>query len=44
MRKSLVALLFALVMVLVSCLPHEEPTSQDAQWDSSQWDSTAVWK
>jgi hypothetical protein len=44
MRRSLVALLLALTVLLVSCPDPPQPASNDGVWDSSNWDSTAVWK
>lgn len=44
MRRNLVALLLALTVLLVSCPEPVAPVSNDGVWDSSNWDSTAVWK
>lgn len=45
MRRSLVALLLALAVLLVSCpADPAPPPNNDGVWDSSNWDSTAVWK
>jgi hypothetical protein len=44
MRRSLVALLLALTALFVSCPEPVTPTTNDGVWDSSNWDSTAVWK
>lgn len=44
MRRNLVALLLALAVLLVSCPEPVTPPSNDGVWDSSNWDSTAVWK
>ncbi len=44
MRRSLVALLLALTVLFVSCPEPVTPTSNDGAWDSSNWDSTAVWQ
>ena len=44
MKRSLVALLLMLTVLLVSCPDPAPPPSNDGVWDGSNWDSTAVWK
>lgn len=42
MRKRWIGLLALLVLTLTACPP--SPTDAGATWDSSSWDSSAMWR
>jgi hypothetical protein len=43
MKKELVGVLIVLVLLLTSC-PQPPVVDTDGTWDSSNWDSTVVWR
>lgn len=42
MRKHLIGLLALVALALTAC--PQTPTDAGATWDTSSWDSTAVWR